>query len=78
MKIQTWVWEKKSKKGNKYWYGYDKENDKKVVLFKNNKDWDNQPAFNVIIEDGDPNYKKDTENNKEQEDVDEVEDDLPF
>lgn len=69
MEIKTWVWEKTSQKGNKYFYGFDKETKTKVVLFKNNKQGDKQPAFNVIVE-LDEDWQKSTE--------DDTAGDLPF
>ncbi len=75
--IQTGVREYTSKKWNKYWFGVDKKTNKKVTMFKNNKKWENQPDFNIIVKDGDEDYKPKKEEKEKEEDIN-VDDDLPF
>lgn len=75
-KIQTGVWPKESKNGNKYYYGYDKESNTKVVIFNNTKDGENQPSMNVIVEDWDQEYQK--KEKQEEKNQEENIDDLPF
>ena len=69
-KLQSGVWEQESKKGNKYWSGIDKESGKRFTMFKNNKDWDRQPDYNIIVEDMDDDYNNDKNQDSQHEDED--------
>lgn len=75
-KVETGVWAKKSKNGTKYYFGYDKETNTKVVIFNNTKDWEKQPDMNVIVEDWDDKQKKRSKNKSKKES--EQNDNLPF
>ena len=52
MELKTGLWKKQSKKGNSYYSGKIKIEDKEywVRLFKNNKENDKQPDLNLILD----------------------------
>jgi hypothetical protein len=52
MEIKTGLWKKQSKKGNSYYSGKIKIEDKEywVRIFKNNKENDKQPDLNLFLD----------------------------
>jgi hypothetical protein len=52
MELKTGLWKKQSKKGNSYYSGKIKIEDKEywVRLFKNNKENEKQPDLNLILD----------------------------